>query len=195
MRRTSTYTRQSSRAWNGGDQGPDERAAECDPDKLDDAAWERTLVGKKKVKPPTPSYAWATTWMLRAIEAHMVEFGHVKLGRNSKTVSLYIPKSKMDQAARGPTDPDVTCPWALTMRCLARRPDGKGHAPLFPNQDGDRVRGKLEASAGQARIGKFGEKTWSYGLHQESSATWRTPRCPSQHEPKLQKGDDPHSRM
>ena len=43
------------------------------------------------------SYAWATLWMLRAIEASQVKAGQVQVDFENKVVKLYIAKSKTDQ--------------------------------------------------------------------------------------------------
>ena len=47
------------------------------------------------------SYAWATLWMLRAIEASQVKAGQVQVDFENKVVKLYIAKSKTDQKGAG----------------------------------------------------------------------------------------------
>lgn len=47
------------------------------------------------------SYAWATLWMLRAIEASQVKVGQVQVDFENKVVKLCIATSKTDQQGAG----------------------------------------------------------------------------------------------
>ena len=129
-------------------QGPETRAKEVKLAEITAAQLEAAIHGNKMVLRPGLSYAWAATWMLRAVEAAKVEVGHLSADREKRTVSLWIPSSKTDQKGNGAKrtlgccgrDPCEThCPYALAQLALARHPTGDRRAQLFSNHAGARV--------------------------------------------------------
>ena len=126
------------------DKGPERRALEVrleslTPKKLDEK--NKTKVGPKW---PAWSYAWAVTWMLRAIEAAEVLTEHVQEDGQQKLIRLFIPKSKMDQKGQGTKRTlkccgkkrcSRFCPWALWQKVKTEASWDKG-GKLFPGADG-----------------------------------------------------------
>lgn len=73
------------------------------PDEIDWASLDKMVFDKGCPQSVHLSYVWASVWMLRAVEATALEVGHVATDRHRKLVRLFIPKSKMDQKAKGVT--------------------------------------------------------------------------------------------
>ena len=84
------------------DAGPDRRAIEVKPDEIAVEDPENNVKAEEG-KPvfPKMAYVFATVWMLRSGEVTSLENRHLSLDLDRKTVSLTIPKSKMDQRAKG----------------------------------------------------------------------------------------------
>ena len=128
------------------DRGPETRATEVPLDTLDNILWER-----RDNTPGVPcriawSYAWATVWMLRSVEAAAVRVKDVRVKHRAKTVTLNIRKSKTDQSALGVKrtlkccGEDTCsrfCPWNMAIRSLAEHTDDKLY--LFPDSEGCQV--------------------------------------------------------
>lgn len=121
--------------------GPEQRAKEVKPESLSGLVWEARCSKFRGHERPAWSYAFACIWMLRAAEAVKVKVKHLRLDHLTKTVSLVIPHSKMDQRGKGVTRTftcmcwegscDRWCAWGCAIRCLAEHTDGDGEAPLF----------------------------------------------------------------
>lgn len=144
------------------DQGPEVRAQEVKIDLIPTPTWEVETLRPKRPKRPVWSFAWATVWMLRAIEAAATKVGHVKLHMKSRTVALWIPRSKMDQEAKGVTrtlsccgeaECLRSCPFALATRALAESPNARAEDPLFPSQDGSTVSKELMVKSWMEQLG------------------------------------------
>ena len=85
----------------GRDKGPVKRAVEW---AIEDIPSDQVHVrpdDEKLCSTPAWAYAWACAWMLRCVEACACRWEHVKIDLDRSTVSLTIPKSKMDQMGRG----------------------------------------------------------------------------------------------
>ena len=129
------------------DKGPDVRAKEVRLENISNESWER-ISSRPGVPMRTAwSYAWATIWMLRSVEAADVRLGDVKIHEN-KNVTLNIRKSKTDQGAKGtkrtlkccnqnPCCRD--CVWALACRAKADHVEQDSMLPLFPDADGSKI--------------------------------------------------------
>ncbi len=81
--------------------GPEKRAKEFRVDRMCEAEFDKEVAASKSPRRPGWAFVWAACWMLRSVEAAEVLTSHVKLDKNEKTVRLFIPKSKMDQAEKG----------------------------------------------------------------------------------------------
>jgi len=121
--------------------GPEKRALEVKVEEIKDEAWSRRGKKLSDVDRPAWAYAWATVWMLRAIELVTVKRSHVRLSHNPRTVTLFIPKSKMDQRERGVSrtlqcscekDCSPFCAWGLAFKLLAEPERGKGMNTCSP---------------------------------------------------------------
>lgn len=88
--------------------GPEQRAHEVKPEDFDVLTWEARCSKYRGHQRPAWSYAFACVWMLRAAEMVRVKVKHVRLDHLTKTVSLHIPFSKMDQRGKGATR-TLTC--------------------------------------------------------------------------------------
>ena len=130
------------------DKGPECRAKEVKIQDISEDVWELYTLAARNPQRVAWSYAWATIWMLRAVEAAEVRIGHVMFGDGGKKVCLRIPKSKTDQEASGTTRSlgccgleacSRQCPVALAVRALAEHPNAHPEDPLFPDQEGNPV--------------------------------------------------------
>ncbi len=130
------------------DRGPEVRALELKPQDIPEHTLFATTRSKTKPRKIGLCFVWASTWMLRAIEAQGVKVGRVKIDHVGKTVKLWIPKSKMDQRALGVSRTlgceckdkcRTLCPYALAVACLAEHRGDNPKAFLFPNMDGEHV--------------------------------------------------------
>ena len=90
------------------DRGPEVRAKELRLEQIPD-----NIVDEGSPERVAWSFAWASLWMLRAIEASNVDINHVSLDEKTKVVKLRMPKSKTDQRALGVT---------RTMQCCGMTP-------------------------------------------------------------------------
>ena len=126
--------------------GPEKRAVEVKLEDLTAETWSHQGRWMKEALKPAWSYAWATIWMLRAAEAVRVKFSHVKLTHNPRVVTLFIPKSKMDQRERGVSrtlkcncmgECHTFCGWGLALQILSKSEVNSQKKWLFTNVKGD----------------------------------------------------------
>ena len=131
------------------DAGPDKRAAEVKPDQvvLEDTDVEPPAAEGKPAYPKV-SYVFATVWMLRSGEVSSLEVKHLALDPANKVVALTIPKSKMDQGARGVKRSlaccgqkpcTSTCPWRISVRVKTRLAGKDEESPLIADANGSKV--------------------------------------------------------
>ena len=80
--------------------GPPKRAREVKLGDIGDVL-ESKLETIGCVREPGLAYAWATVWMLRGAEVGAVKLEHISFEPKSKTVTLFLPCSKMDQKGLG----------------------------------------------------------------------------------------------
>ena len=142
--------------------GPEVRAKELQIAELKTEAWENKCTTKGGYTRPAWMYALALSWMLRACEVTELRMSDVEVAFAEKTVGLRIRKSKTDQAARGTLRTlsccgrqtcTRECPWALAVRVVADRPNGKPEDFLFAVTSG--------AKRGRAHTAKC----WAKELH------------------------------
>ena len=115
------------------DKGPEVRAKEVKLDASMHNAWD------------SENYAWAVTWMLRAIEAANVKAKDVMVKTDSKVVRLNVRKSKTDQKGVGTwrtlrccglEECKRDCPFDLAIRALNDLKGATADTPLFPDSKG-----------------------------------------------------------
>ena len=120
--------------------GPEVRAKEFQIRDIKQEIWETVCKSKGGYVRPAWLYAVAVLWMLRACEATELQMGDLSIDCDAKTVALTVRKSKTDQAARGAKRTlsccgrqtcTRECPFALAIRVLADRPNGREKDPLF----------------------------------------------------------------
>ena len=121
--------------------GPEQRAHEVKPEDVEALTWEAKCSKYRGHQRPAWSYAFACVWMLRAAEAVRVKVKHLRLDHLTKTVSIHIPFSKMDQRGKGATRTLTCmcwdgncgrwCAWGLSLRALAEHTVENGEAMLF----------------------------------------------------------------
>ena len=130
------------------DRGPEDRALELKPQEIQECVLYANTRSSAFPRRIGLSFAWAATWMRRAIEAQGVEANHVTVDHKGKTVKLWIPKSKMDQRALGVSRTlgceckgscRNLCPYNLAVVSLADHAERKTGAYLFPTVDGKHV--------------------------------------------------------
>ena len=83
------------------DKGPEVRAKEVKVDSIPEEKWDKVNETAGEPRRVAWCYAWACTWMLRAIEAANLRAEDVTVDTDCKTVKLYVRKSKMDQKGLG----------------------------------------------------------------------------------------------
>ena len=83
------------------DNGPEKRAQEVKLEEIPANTWGTVSDEKSEPRRIAWVFAWAIIWMLRSIEVVNVKVGHLSLDWKKKTLRLKVPKSKMDQVARG----------------------------------------------------------------------------------------------
>ena len=122
------------------DRGPEVRAKEVRLEDIPEEEWVRRTCSEGIQEKVVLSFAWATVWMLRAIEAAQVRVSDVSFNRKEKVVYLWIRKSKTDQKALGvkralkccDQSPCLRyCPWRLANDVLDGSHDRQGF--LFPD--------------------------------------------------------------
>ena len=121
--------------------GPEQRAHEVRVEDIDDLTWEARCSKFRGHQRPAWSYAFASIWMLRAAEMVKVKVKHLRLDHLTKTVSLLVPFSKMDQKGKGATRTLTCmcwdgncgrwCAWGIVVRALAEHTKENGEASLF----------------------------------------------------------------
>ena len=130
------------------DSGPDARAKEVNPEHIRPELWEEKFQQVGIQNRPCWAYAWAVIWMLRCVELTQLRAGDIALNFNEETVTLFIRKSKMDQAAQGVKrtlkccGQEICarlCPWSLGIRILAEHTADDEMAPLFLDVKGTKV--------------------------------------------------------
>ena len=138
--------------------GPEKRAVEVKVEEIKEEAWGRRGKKLSDVDKPAWAYAWATVWMLRAAELVVVKRCHVRVSHQPRTVTLFIPKSKMDQRERGVSrtlrcscerDCSPFCAWGLALKLLAEPEKGNKSGYLFPNTKGEKVKKSAMVSSWQ----------------------------------------------
>ena len=144
--------------------GPEVRAKELQISDLDANTWEEKCTSKGAYVRPAWMYGIAVAWMLRACEVTELRMGDLDVSFDDKKVGLKIRKSKTDQAAKGVLRTlscckrqscTRECPWALAVRVLADRPNGKPGDYLFGTTSG--------AKRGRAHTAKC----WARALHKD----------------------------
>jgi len=129
------------------DRGPIKRAPEVDVDALHAEAWKG--VAGAAVPLGAWAYAWGVAWMLREVELSKVKWEHVTWNRDTKTVRLFIPHSKMDQKGLGVARTLQCCgespcwrgcAWAVIQGLIELRGRRGGHHEelMFPNVAGNK---------------------------------------------------------
>ena len=143
--------------------GPEQRAHEVRPEDFDVLTWEARCSKYRGHQRPAWSYAFACVWMLRAAEMVRVRVKHVRLDHLTKTVSLHIPFSKMDQRGKGATRTltcmcwdgrcNRWCAWGLAVMALAEHTVVDGEAMLFKgvNKKGKSTVSKAQMVSGWKR--------------------------------------------
>ena len=130
------------------DKGPEHRAKEVKVQDIDQKTWSKVNFGDKEPRRVAWSYAWATIWMMRSIEAAQISAKDVVVDLDEKIVRHFIPKSKTDQKASGTWRTlkccgrdacDRHCPVALAVNALNDLKSNECSSPLFPDSKGNRV--------------------------------------------------------
>ena len=144
------------------DKGPVKHAVEMNPREFKDEQWSVEMVEPQGIKRPCPCYLWACVWMLREIEARACNWQDVSVNMKEKTISLLIPKSKMDQKGVGVKRTlrccgkrpcSNMCVWKVWKALKAPREVRAGeHDPMFVNNAGQRV-SKIEMIEAWRRLG------------------------------------------
>ena len=130
--------------------GPEKRAKELRTDKLSEQKFNAKAGELDFPERPGWAYVWATCWMLRAVEAVQVEVKHLTVNEEEKTVKLFIPKSKMDQAEKGTfrtlgccgkSPCKIFCAWRIAEEAIeGTKKKSKGKTKyLFPTSCGEKV--------------------------------------------------------
>ena len=116
------------------DVGPEHRAKEVRVCDIPEDVWETKVKAKGVPHRTTWAFAWVSVWMLRCIELAQLRVSDVTLNFEEKLVTLFIKKSKMDQAAHGVKRTlkccgaqvcGRMCPWLLAQRVLGRPYSGQ----------------------------------------------------------------------
>ena len=131
--------------------GPEKRAKELRTDRLSEEKFNAKACELEFPERPGWAYVWATCWMLRAVEAVQVEVKHLTVNTDEKTVKLFIPKSKMDQAEKGTfrtlgccgkSPCKIFCAWRIAEDAIeeTKKKKSKGKTRyLFPTSCGEKV--------------------------------------------------------
>lgn len=142
--------------------GPEVRARELQVKDICDKVWDEKCGAKGSYVRPAWMYALAVAWMLRACEVTELRMNDVEIDFEKHNVGLRIRKSKTDQAAKGTLRTLACCgkqicvkecPWALAIRVLAERPNGKPNDYLFG------------VTSGTKRNRAHTAKCWAKALH------------------------------
>ena len=130
------------------DKGPENRAKEVRAKDIKEEVWAAVNTRDKEPRRVAWSYAWATIWMFRAIEAAQISAKDVIVKLEERVVKHFIPKSKTDQRCLGTwrtlkccgrPSCDRLCPFSLAVDALNDMKCNDGKAPLFPDEKGNRV--------------------------------------------------------
>ena len=130
------------------DKGPENRAKEVRAKDIKEEVWAAVNTRDKEPRRVAWSYAWATIWMFRAIEAAQISAKDVIVILEERVVKHFIPKSKTDQRCLGTwrtlkccgrPSCDRLCPFSLAVDALNDMKCNDGKAPLFPDEKGNRV--------------------------------------------------------
>ena len=81
--------------------GPTKRAPELNLCKMSKDTWDYVSRKPKQYCRPMLAFAWGVVWMLREVELGAVKWNHVETNEGSRTITMYTPKSKMDQMGKG----------------------------------------------------------------------------------------------
>lgn len=126
------------------DNGPEKRAQEVKLEEIPANTWGTVSDVKCEPRRIAWVFAWAVIWMLRSIEVVNVKVGHVNVDWKKKTLRLKVPKSKMDQVARGESRTlgccgkcpcTRHCAWSIGVGLLSEAP-GDPEESLFPRNAG-----------------------------------------------------------
>ena len=138
--------------------GPAVRALEVCLVNMEEDKLNASLTGRADTLNPGLLFCWASVWMLREVEARNMNLGHVTLTSLGKTVSIYLPTSKCDQAGKGirrtlrcchKNPCSALCPWRLAGQIFASAKafHATSASPLFPTSKGARTskKGNIKA--------------------------------------------------
>ena len=126
------------------DNGPEKRAQEVKLGDIPSNTWAK--ISDEKLEPRRIAwvFAWAVIWMLRSVEVVNVKTKHVHIMWKERMIRLTIPKSKMDQAAKGQirtlgccgeSQCRRDCAWSIGVGLMSEAPSNP-EASLFPRNDG-----------------------------------------------------------
>ena len=124
--------------------GPECRAKEVRVSAISEDQWTGVCEGKGEPKRVAWFYAWATVWMLRAIEAANMKASDVVLKFEEKLVRLHVRKSKTDQKGSGTwrtfkccqkEQCARDCAFNLAILALNDLGNAEKESPLFPDSD------------------------------------------------------------
>ena len=126
------------------DNGPEKRAQEVKLEDISSNTWAKVSDEKTEPRRIAWIFAWAVIWMLRSIEVVNVKTKHVQILWKERMIRLTIPKSKMDQAAKGQvrtlgccgeSQCRRSCAWSIGVGLMSEAPS-EPEASLFPRNDG-----------------------------------------------------------
>ena len=126
------------------DNGPEKRAQEVKLGDIPSNTWAKVSDEKMEPRRIAWVFAWAVIWMLRSIEVVNVKTKHVQILWKERMIRLTIPKSKMDQAAKGQvrtlgccgeSQCRRSCAWSIGVGLMSEAPT-EPEASLFPRNDG-----------------------------------------------------------
>ena len=126
------------------DNGPEKRAQEVKLGDIPSNTWAKVSDEKMEPRRIAGVFAWAVIWMLRSIEVVNVKIKHVQILWKERMIRLTIPKSKMDQAAKGQvrtlgccgeSQCRRSCAWSIGVGLMSEAPTDP-EASLFPRNDG-----------------------------------------------------------
>ena len=126
------------------DNGPEKRAPEVKLGDISPNVWAKVSDEKAEPRRIAWVFAWAVIWMLRSIEVVNVKTKHVQIMWKERMIRLTIPKSKMDQAAKGQVRTlgccgesrcRRSCAWSIGIGLMSEAPT-EPEASLFPRNDG-----------------------------------------------------------
>lgn len=130
------------------DKGPEVRAKEVKIGDIPDNEWNKMNGNPNEPRRVAWSYAWATIWMLRAIEASQLVVEDMQIIQEERVVRLHIKKSKTDQKGSGTWRTlrccgegacVKDCPFDLAAKAKEDVKGAASRSPLFPDCNGQLV--------------------------------------------------------